>query len=269
MPNSEIILVTGGLGFIGKYFVRRCLELGHFVKNVDKVSYAADRVVQHEFEKSQNYHFLDADIAKLDFLPECDVIVDLAAESHVDNAITNAANFCSTNFIGVQRLLDLARMKQHPERPLFIQVSTDEVYGDIRTGSHSENVMLVPSNPYAATKAAADMLVKSWGRTYGIAWNIVRPSNNYGMHQYPEKLIPKSSWRMQRGLPAILHGDGMYFRSWLHVEDTVDAILTVMRSGTPNAIYNIGGEKELKNIDVLRSIAEILGIPEDRAWISI
>ena len=138
--------------------------------------------------KRANYHFLDADIAKLDFLPECDVIVNLAAESHVDNAITNAANFCSTNFIGVQRLLDLARMKQHPERPLFIQVSTDEVYGDIRTGSHSENVMLVPSNPYAATKAAADMLVKSWGRTYGIAWNIVRPSNNYGMHQYPEKL---------------------------------------------------------------------------------
>jgi dTDP-glucose 4,6-dehydratase len=267
MSNSEIIVVTGGLGFIGKHFVQRCLEAGHFVKNIDKVSYAADRVVKAEFEKKSNYRFLEADIAELDFLPECDVLVNIAAESHVDSAITSAANFCSTNFLGVQRLLDLARLKQAPERPLFVQISTDEVYGDIRSGSHSETDMLCPSNPYAATKAAADMLVMSWGRTYNIQWNIVRPSNNYGTHQYPEKLIPKSSWRMRRNLPAIMHGDGQYVRSWLHVEDTVDAILAVVRHGERNAIYNVGGEFELRNIDILRKIASILGVPEAKAWV--
>jgi dTDP-glucose 4,6-dehydratase len=129
--------------------------------------------------------------------------------------------------------------------------------------------MLVPSNPYAATKAAADMLVKSWGRTYGITWNIVRPTNNYGLHQYPEKLIPKSTWRLNRGLPAIMHGDGSYVRSWLHTEDTVDALLTIIEKGERNRIYNIGSNTELRNVEVLRAIAKLVGVPEERAWISI
>jgi dTDP-glucose 4,6-dehydratase len=264
--RSEIIVVTGGLGFIGKHFVRRCLADGHFVKNIDKISYAADRSVKAEFEAHKNYRFYETDICRLDFLPECDILINFAAESHVDNAITNARNFCTTNFLGVQNLLDLARFKQAPERPLFVHISTDEVYGDIGTGSHSETDILIPSNPYSATKAAADMLVKSWGRTYGITWNILRPANNYGLHQYPEKLIPKSSWRMRRGLPAVMHGDGSYVRAWLHAEDTVDAILTVIAKGERNSIYNIGSGTELKNIDVLRRIAQILDVPEAKAW---
>jgi dTDP-glucose 4,6-dehydratase len=269
MHNSEIIVVTGGLGFIGKHFVRRCLADGRTVKNFDLVSYAADNVVRREFEEKRNYRFTQADIRTMQFLPECDAIVNFAAESHVDNSISNANNFCTTNFLGVQNLLELTRRKQAPERPLFIQISTDEVYGDITAGSHSETDMLVPSNPYAATKAAADMLIKSWGRTYGMQWNIIRPSNNYGIHQYPEKLIPKSAWRMRRGQPAIMHGDGSYVRTWLHAEDTAAAILAVIEAGDRNTIYNVGGDTERSNIDVLRAIAAVIGIDEQKAWISV
>lgn len=269
MQKSEIIVVTGGLGFIGKHFVRRCLTDGRIVKNYDLVSYAADHAAKREFEDARNYRFTHADIRTVGFLPECDVIVNFAAESHVDNSISNAESFCSTNVLGVQNLLNLARRKQAPERPLFVQISTDEVYGDITSGSHRETDMLVPSNPYSATKAAADMLVKSWGRTYGIPWNIIRPANNYGMHQYPEKLIPKSSWRMRRGQPAIMHGDGSYVRAWLHAEDTVEAIMAVIERGTRGSIYNVGGSLELRNIEVLRRIAKIVGVPEEKAWIAV
>ena len=269
MQKSEIIVVTGGLGFIGKHFVRRCLDEGRVVKNFDLISYAADHAAKREFEERRNYRFTQADIRTLEFLPECDVIVNFAAESHVDNAISSARNFCTTNVLGVQNLLELTRRKQPAERPLFVQISTDEVYGDIVDGSHSETDMLVPSNPYSATKAAADMLVKSWGRTYALPWNIVRPANNYGMHQYPEKLIPKSSWRMKRGQPAIMHGDGSYVRAWLHAEDTVDAVLTVIEKGARGTIYNAGGGVELRNIDVLHGIAKILKVPLEKAWISV
>lgn len=269
MNISDIIVVTGGLGFIGKHFVRRSLSEGRIVKNVDLVSYAADLNALREFEDHPGYRLIRADIRTLDFLPECDVIVNFAAESHVDNSISNAHNFCTTNVLGVQNLLELTRRKRSCERPIFLQISTDEVYGDIREGCHSEQDMLIPSNPYSATKASADMLLKSWGRTYGISWNIIRPANNYGMHQYPEKLIPKSSWRMKRGRPAIMHGDGSYVRSWLHAEDTVDAILTIIEKGERGTIYNAGGSIELRNIDVLKAIAKILVVPEEKAWTAV
>ncbi len=266
MAKFDIYIVTGGLGFIGKHFVRRCLDMGSFVRNIDRVSYAADLRVKAEFEKHPNYRFLEADIATLDFLPECDVVVNFAAESHVDNAITSNRRFCETNILGTQNLLELVRNKHVNERPRFVHISTDEVYGDITEGRHSEADRLMPSNPYSASKAAADMLVKSWGRTYGIPWMIVRPTNNYGEHQYPEKLIPKSSGRMRRGLPATMHGDGSYVRSWLHADDTVEALLTLIEKAPPNDIYNVGSNIELKNIEVLRAIAGILGVPEDKAW---
>jgi dTDP-glucose 4,6-dehydratase len=269
MHKSAVLIVTGGLGFIGKHFVRLALQRGFTVKNIDSVSYAADHVAMREFAACQGYRFQNADIASLDFLPQCDVVVNFAAESHVDNAITSNFKFCTTNFMGVQRLLELVRAKPALERPLFIQISTDEVYGDVTEGRHSEADMLTPSNPYSATKAAADMLVKSWGRTYGIPWNIVRPSNNYGHHQYPEKLIPKSAWRMRRGLPAIMHGDGSYLRTWLHVEDTADAVMTVLEKGQRNSIYNVAGDTERRNIEVLRSIARIVGVPEEKAWLAV
>lgn len=267
--KSKLILVTGGLGFIGKHFVKRCLADGHFVTNVDVVNYAADRFVNEEFRKHPNYRHLQQDIATLDHLPECDFLVNFAAESHVDNSIADSRKFCHSNIMGMQRLLELTRAKHASGAPVFVQISTDEVYGDIVDGNHKETDPLRPSNPYSATKAAADMLLIGWARTYGLRYNIVRMTNNYGPNQFPEKLIPKSAWRIRRGLPALMHGDGSYFRSWLHVDDSVEAILTMMEKGEPNSIYNIHGNCELRNIDVLRKLAKELGIPESEAFVAI
>lgn len=267
--KGKLLLVTGGLGFIGKHFVSRCLALGHFVTNVDIVNYAADRFANEEFKRHSNYRHLKEDIVTLGHLPESDLVVNFAAESHVDNSIADNRQFCHSNVMGVQRLLELTRSKSPAESPRFIQISTDEVYGDIVNGRHSESDPLLPSNPYSSTKAAADMLVIGWGRTYGVRYNIVRMTNNYGPNQYPEKLIPKSAFRMRRGLPAVIHGDGSYYRSWLHVEDSVAAILTVMDHGEANTIYNVHGDIELQNVEVVRKIAAILEVPESSAYIRI
>jgi len=264
--KKKLILVTGGLGFIGKNFIHRCLELGHFVSNVDILNYAADQYVNKLFEKNDNYRFVKADIAGLDYLPECDILVNFAAESHVDNSIASSYQFCHSNILGVQRLLELVRAKSSFGAPHFLQISTDEVYGDILTGQHTELSPLKPSNPYASTKAAADMLVIGWARTYGLQYNIIRMTNNYGLNQFPEKLIPKSAWRMRRGLPALIHGDGTFVRSWLHVEDSVSAILTVLEAGEKNTIYNVHGSCELQNIDVVKKIAVLLDTSLDKAF---
>jgi dTDP-glucose 4,6-dehydratase len=261
-----IILVTGGLGFIGKHFVRRCLARGDYVVNVDVVNYAADRVAKTEFDSHDNYRFMRADISELASLPECDVVANFAAESHVDESIADSFKFCRSNILGTQRLLELIRKKAAAEQPLLVQISTDEVYGDIADGKHTEEDRLVPSNPYSSTKAAADMLIAGWARTFGHKYNIVRMSNNYGPHQYPEKLIPKSCARLMRGLPALVHGDGSYIRSWLHVEDAVEAILAVVDKGQRNAIYNICGDLELPNLDVIKKIAELLGRDDASAY---
>ncbi len=267
--KAKLVLVTGGLGFIGKHFVKRCLDLGAFVTNVDIVNYAADRFANEEFKAHSNYRHIEADVASLGHLPECDWLVNLAAESHVDNSIADSRKFCHSNIIGVQRLLELTRAKTASGAPHFIQISTDEVYGDIAEGRHTELDPLRPSNPYSATKAAADMLVLGWARTYGLRYNIVRMTNNYGSNQYPEKLIPKSALRMRRGLPALMQGDGSYLRCWLHVEDSVEAILTIINSGEINTIYNVRSDCELPNIEVLRKLAAILGVSEKDAYIGI
>jgi dTDP-glucose 4,6-dehydratase len=261
--------VTGGLGFIGKHFVKRCLDAGHFVTNVDVVNYAADRIANEEFLGHVNYRHIREDIGSLSHLPENDYLVNFAAESHVDNSIADSRQFCQSNILGVQRLLELVRAKSPREAPVFVQISTDEVYGDIASGRHSADDPPCPSNPYSATKAAADMLVLGWARTYGIGYNIVRMTNNYGPNQYHEKLIPKSALRMRRGLPALMHGDGSYMRSWLHVEDSVSAILTIMERGERNTIYNVHGDVELPNVEVLRRLARIFGIPENEAFIQV
>lgn len=269
LPNRRIVMVTGGLGFIGKTFIRRLLDDGHFVINVDVVNYAADRKVMAEFALSDAYRFVQEDVATLPYLPECDFIVNFAAESHVDNSINRNQEFCHSNFSGTHRLLELVRAKRPDDRPRFIQISTDEVYGDILDGNHSEADPLNPSNPYSASKAAADMLVFGWARTYSVEYNILRITNNFGLHQYPEKLIPKSSARMLRGMPALMHGDGSYIRSWLHVEDTVDAVLTVMASGEANTVYNICGDVELSVREVISRIAKLLDVPEDQSFLAV
>ncbi|MFH1062520.1 MAG: GDP-mannose 4,6-dehydratase [Candidatus Omnitrophota bacterium] len=267
--KSKLIFVTGGLGFIGKHFVQRCLDIGHFITNVDMVNYAADRIANDKFKNHKNYRHIQEDIANLSHLPESDFLVNFAAESHVDNSIANNRQFCHSNIIGVQRLLELTRAKTASGSPHFIQISTDEVYGDIMNGRHSESDPLRPSNPYSATKAAADMLVIGWARTYGVRYNIVRMTNNYGPNQYPEKLIPKSAWRMHRGLPALIQGDGSYIRSWLHVNDSVEAILTIIEKGKSNVIYNVHSDYELSNLEVVNKIAAILGVSKKDAYIHI
>lgn len=269
LRNKNIVMVTGGLGFIGKSFVRKLLDDGHFVINVDIVNYAADRKAMAEFATANSYRFMREDVATLQHLPECDFIVNFAAESHVDNSINRNTEFCHSNFMGTHRLLELVREKRAHDRPHFIQISTDEVYGDIIEGQHSESDPLKPSNPYSASKAAADMLVLGWARTYDVQYNILRITNNYGPHQFPEKLIPKSSGRMLRGLPALMHGDGSYIRSWLHVQDTVSAILTVMMDGEPNLIYNVSGSKELSVKQVILQIAQLMDVPEEKAYIAV
>ena len=269
MIKTPILLITGGLGFIGKHCVARALERGCFVINVDMVSYAADMKQKALFASHPNYRLIERDIQALDYLPECDYMINFAAESHVDNAISSDKKFCLSNFMGVQNLLELACRKQSHERPTFIQISTDEVYGDIADGTHTEEDVLKPSNPYSATKAAADLYIQSFGRTHGLRWRIVRPTNNYGFHQYPEKLIPKSAWRMKRGLPALMHGDGSYVRTWLHVEDTIDAVFHVMDVGSDGTIYNAGGNEEVSNIEVLRMLASHLGVHEKDAFIAV
>ena len=267
--KPKLVLVTGGLGFIGKHFVAECLARGHFVTNVDVVNYAADRIANDEFRAHQNYRHLKEDVANLGHLPESDFVVNFAAESHVDNSISDSRQFCHSNVLGVQRLLELTRSKHHTGAPHFIQISTDEVYGDILDGRHTENDPLRPSNPYSSTKAAADMLVIGWARTYGIRYNIVRMTNNYGRNQYPEKLIPKSAFRMHRGLPALVHGDGTYLRSWLHVLDSTEALFTIMERGDANTIYNVHGETELQNLEVVRRIARILDFPENQSYVLV
>jgi dTDP-glucose 4,6-dehydratase len=266
---GKIFMITGGLGFIGKHFVKKCLDSGHFVTNVDIVNYSADRYANEEFKTHPNYRHFESDIANLKHLPECDYLVNFAAESHVDNSIADNHQFCHSNILGVQRILELIRAKNKSEAPHFIQISTDEVYGDIVNGQHSENDPLRPSNPYSATKAAADMLVIGWARTYGISYNIIRMTNNYGSNQYPEKLIPKSAWRMRRGLKALMHGDGSYVRSWLHVEDSVEAIMTAIEKGEKNNVYNVHGNIELTNKEVLEKLAGLLKVAPENAYTAV
>ena len=182
----------------------------------------------------------------------------MAAESHVGNSIIDSTNFISTNIDGVKNLLDLIRNKPAnvANRPVFFHFSTDEVYGDITQGEHIETDLLSPSNPYSASKAAADMLVKAWSRTYGIEYIILRPTNNYGTHQYPEKLIPLSVKLLKRNKKIRLHDEGEPIRNWLHAEDTANAVITIIESGQRNKIFNVAGGFEQKNKITVKKVVQ-------------
>ena len=254
----KVVYVTGCLGFIGAYVTRLCLEKGWMVYGVDKCTYAANRAHLDEFKKHESFRFEESDIKDLVYLRDCDYIINVAAESHVGNSIIDSKEFISSNVVGVQNLLDLIRHKPEncSRRPVFLHFSTDEVYGDILDTTHCETDILKPSNPYSASKAAADMLVLAWARTYGIEYNIVRPTNNYGIGQYPEKLIPLSIKNLQRGLKIRLHNDGTPVRNWLHASDTASAVIAVIESGKRNEIYNIAGGFEQTNAETVRKIIE-------------
>ena len=254
----KVVYITGCLGFIGSYVTRECLKKGWYVKGVDKITYAANDELLWEFNDYENFSFVPCDINEIPFIHDCDYIINTAAETHVGNSIANSDDFVHSNVNGVHHLLELLRNFRYEssKTPTLLHFSTDEVYGDIDNGAHIETDLLKPSNPYSATKAAADMLVLAWGRTYNVPYIIVRPTNNYGIGQYVEKLIPKSCKYFNLGRKIPIHNNGTPIRNWLHAADTAAAIITIIESGIKNEIYNIAGGFEQSNIDTVKKIVK-------------
>ncbi len=262
------LMVTGGLGFIGSYFVDLALKRGHQVINVDKATYAARSDL--DFDHRSNYEHVQADICELKHLPVgVDFIVNFAAESHVDNSILANHDFFHSNVRGVYNLLELVRAKDETDRPVFVHISTDEVYGTNHEGSYTELDRLNPSNPYSATKAAADQLILGWKHTYGLPVMIVRSCNNYGFGQYPEKLLAKTIDFLLNGKKMTIHGDGTYRREWLYAGDNCEAILLLLEKGEAGEIYNVSSNEEHSVIEAARMVATTLGIDPDDAFIFI
>jgi len=252
----KIVYITGCLGFIGSYVTRTCLKKGWYVRGIDKGTYAANMGLLEEFNSYSNFTFEQTDIYDLNFLYDCDYIINTAAETHVGNSIVGSDDFVHSNINGVHNLLELIRNHRQEGQhvPILLHFSTDEVYGDIEEGEHIETDLLKPSNPYSATKAAADQLVLAWGRTYNLPYVIIRPTNNYGAGQYVEKLIPKTCKYLKLDRKVPLHNNGTPVRNWLHAQDTANAVITIIESGVKNEIYNICGGFEQTNLETVKKI---------------
>ena len=257
----KVVYVTGCLGFIGSYITRTCLEKGWYVRGIDKMTYASNPNLLNEFNKYDNFIFENKDINDIEFLYECDYIVNTAAETHVGNSIVKSEDFLHSNVNGVHNLLELIRnyRAETDKLPILLHFSTDEVYGDITKGEHIETDILNPSNPYSASKAAADQLILAWARTYKLPYVILRPTNNYGIGQYTEKLIPKSIKYLGLDKPIPLHNDGTPIRNWLHAQDTADAVITIIERPyhVRDEIYNICGGFEQSNLTTVKKIIEL------------
>jgi dTDP-glucose 4,6-dehydratase len=249
------ILVTGGAGFIGSHFVRRLLRAGEDVVVLDKLTYSGNRAnLPADVEFHEGDIAEPADVARA--ARGCDAIVNFAAETHVDRSILSAEDFGRAEFRGTQVLLE--HLREAGIR--LVQVSTDEVYGDLEAGGSSkETDALNPSSPYSAAKSAGDLLVPAYARTFGVNASITRGSNTYGPNQYPEKFIPLFTTNALDGEPLPLYGDGKQVRDWLYVEDHCAGIEFVLREGGPGEIYNVGGGDEHENIDVAGRIIELAG----------
>ena len=266
------IFVTGGAGFIGSAFIRYIFKhYDHQILNFDKLSYAGNLSSLSELSDGKKYKFIQGDICNKEFLSKNifdfkpDIIVHFAAETHVDQSIDNPKKFIDTNIIGTYNLLDecynfwknLNSNKKKLFR--FHHISTDEVYGDLNKGLlFSENTAYNPSSPYSASKASSDHLVKAWHRTFGLPVSISNCSNNYGPYQYPEKLIPLMIMNAFNKKDLPIYGDGNQIRDWLYVEDHVRAIYLILTKGKPGETYNIGGEKEKTNLEVVHTICNYL-----------
>jgi len=261
------LLVTGGAGFIGSHFIRHMLTKypDYQVINLDKLTYAGNLGNCADYERHPHYRFVRGDIADQKLVyqlaGEVDVMVNFAAETHVDNSITGPTVFLETNVLGTQNLLEAATRQGHKR---YIQVSTDEVYGDRSEGSFKETDHLNPSSPYSASKAAGDLLCFAYKRTYGTPVMVSRCSNNYGTHQYPEKLIPLFIKKLLAGEKVPLYGDGSNIRDWLHVTDHCKAIDLILHKGSVGEIYNISANEEHTNKEVTQKLLEFFGIPEGR-----
>ena len=238
--------------------------MGWKVYGIDKCTYAANTDFLKELQEEENFYFSQEDICDLKTLPDCDYVINLAAETHVGNSIIDSDCFLESNINGVKNLLELIRKKPSnvSSRPILFHFSTDEVYGDVVEGSHTEEDPLKPSNPYSASKAAADMLIEAWARTYGLDYVILRPTNNYGIRQNAEKLVPLSVKLLQRERKIRLHNNGEPYRNWLHAEDTAQAVIAIVQSGETNKIFNVAGGFEQKNKETVRKIIECFFGPE-------
>lgn len=256
--RKYVVYVTGCLGFIGYHITRACLERGWHVIGVDKGTYCANWNLLGNLKTFENFKFIHSDINNLERLVDCDYVINTAAETHVDNSIVSSKVFLESNINGVHHLLELIKQKSLFTMPVMLHFSTDEVYGDIVEGAHIETDLLKPSNPYSATKAAADHLVTSYGRTYNIPYVILRPTNNYGIGQYVEKLIPKSIKYLSLGRSIDIHQRGTPRRTWLHVSDTAAAVMAVIDAKVRNEIYNISGNLECANIEVVSKIINLV-----------
>lgn len=276
------ILVTGGAGFIGSNFVQYILEHSDIVRvlNLDLLTYAGNLANLKKCENDKRYTFVRGDIRNRDLLKqlfveyEIDTVVHFAAESHVDRSITEPEIFLTTNVLGTQALLDAAKdawklepdnkySQEYKEDVRFLQVSTDEVYGALgKEGMFTESTPLAPNSPYSASKASADMVVRAYHNTFGLPFNITRCSNNYGPYQFPEKLIPLMIHNAQNDKALPVYGDGMQVRDWLHVKDHCAAIWTVLQKGRIGEVYNVGGNNEKANIEIVKLILQQLGKPE-------
>lgn len=279
----KTILVTGGAGFIGSNFVKLMLEKHpeNKIINIDTLTYAGNLENLKDIDSNPNYEFIKVDIRDREKIEEIfknnDItsVVNFAAESHVDRSIEEPEVFLTTNIIGTQVLLDTAKKywkvnpkdkycKEYKSEVKFLQVSTDEVYGALgETGMFVETMPLMPNSPYSASKASADMIVRAYNETFGMPVNITRCSNNYGPYQFPEKLIPLmiNNCLKEKDLPV--YGDGMQVRDWLHVSDHCSAIDIVLHKGKDGEVYNIGGNNEKANIEIVKMIIGTLGKTED------
>ena len=262
------ILVTGGAGFIGSNFIRMVLSEHPdcFIANLDKLTYAGNLENLEGFENHPNHKFIKGDICDGALVEniidehKIDVIINFAAESHVDRSITAPKVFIETNVTGTLTLLEAARDKNLQR---FIQISTDEVYGELGPkGKFTEQTPLSPNSPYSASKAAADHLVKAFGHTWGLKYNITRCSNNYGPYQFPEKMIPLMINNALNDKPLPVYGDGLHIRDWIYVEDHCRAVWKILTQGRPDEIYNVGSSCEKPNIEVVKTILKLLKKPE-------
>ncbi len=282
MKKNRTVLVTGGCGFIGSNFIRLLLENypEWRVINLDKLTYAGNLLNLEGVEQVEQYRFVKGDICSFELIQDLfveekvDTVVHFAAESHVDRSITGPADFIQTNIVGTFNLLEAARTtwlsdSSGIDSPQFLHVSTDEVYGSLgKTGFFTEKTPFDPRSPYSASKASSDHLVNAYFHTYGLPVLITNCSNNYGPYQFPEKLIPLVFHNSMIGKELPVYGDGKNVRDWLYVKDHCEAIVEVLNNGLVGNCYNIGGNNEKQNIEVVSLICELLdkklGLPESR-----
>ena len=260
------ILVTGGAGFIGSHYVRTLLSGGYpgfgdaQVTVLDKLTYAGNLANLEPVADDPRLAFVPGDICDAELLasivPGHDVVLNFAAESHVDRSIAGASNFVAANVVGVQVLLQACLDANVPR---VVQISTDEVYGSVASGSWTEGAPLEPNSPYSAAKAGGDLMARAFARTHGLNVSITRCCNNYGPYQYPEKVIPLFVTNLLDGLKVPLYGDGQNVRGWIHVDDHCRGIQLVAEHGQPGAIYHINGDVEMSNVELTRSLLDCCG----------